>query len=181
MSELARFLDLAWELLAAGVADADHPMRLVALATVDAEGRPQARCVVLRAADRTAAQLDLHTDSATAKVAELARNPEAALLAWSEPDRLQIRANGRVAIETGAAVRPLWDAVPPGSRVSYGTRPAPGSPIAGPYAYDKPADPERFAVLRLTVDRLDLVHLPERHRRARFDRSDGFAGTWLAP
>ena len=181
MSDLVRLLDWGWSLLERGVAEADHPMRLVALATVDAEGRPQARHVVLRAANRAEGWLELHTDLSTPKVAQIRRRPDATILAWSPEDRLQIRAEGRVDIRTGARVAALWQGVPPESRVSYGTRPNPGSPIAGPYDYAKPADPARFAVVRLTVRALDLVHLPDRHRRARYDRADGFAGTWLAP
>lgn len=180
MSELAAFLDQGWALLCAGASRSDHPMSQVALATV-AEGQPQARYVVLRDADRAGGWLEVHTDLVTAKVAQVRERPGAAILAWSPEDRVQVRATGRMTVRSGPDIAHLWDRVPPSSRVSYGTRPKPGTPIPDAHDYDKPADPERFAVLRLTIDSLELLHLPERHRRARFDRADGFAGTWLAP
>jgi len=86
-----------------------------------------------------------------------------------------------VTILTGAAVAEAWARVPDPSRQSYGTRPAPGTPIAVALEYDKPADPASFAVLRCAVQAMDIVHLGPQHRRARFDRADGWAGQWLAP
>ncbi|GGL66073.1 pyridoxamine 5'-phosphate oxidase family protein [Wenxinia marina] len=178
MSDLAAFLAEGWAALEAASRDADDPMRLVALASLGAEG-PQARFVVLRRADARAAELEVHTDSATPKVEELSADPRAALVAWSPERRLQVRATGRVGIRAGTAAE--WALVPAEARVSYGTEPRPGTPIDGAYAYDKPAREERFAVLILHVEAMDLVHLPERHRRARFLRGDGFRGQWLAP
>jgi len=60
-------------------------------------------------------------------------------------------------------------------------RPLPGTPIADAFAYEKPADRARFAVLLCRVTQIDLVHLGTPHRRAGYLASDGFAGSWLAP
>ena len=84
-------------------------------------------------------------------------------------------------ILSGGAVAATWARVPDPSRQSYGTSPAPGTPIAEALAYAKPADPDSFAVLRCAVQAMDIVHLGPQHRRARFDRADGWAGQWLAP
>lgn len=70
---------------------------------------------------------------------------------------------------------------PRASRQSYGTNPAPGLPIASALAYDKRPDAASFAVLRCAIAGMDILHLGTGHRRARFDRADGWAGHWLAP
>lgn len=44
-----------------GVDDRHAPARHPTLATVNSEGKPQARTVVLRAADQRSATLDIHT------------------------------------------------------------------------------------------------------------------------
>ena len=181
MSELRALWSAGWQALARGAAEADHAMHLVALATVAEDGGPAARFVVLRAADPAEAWLEVHTDIETVKVAEVRARGVATILAWDPVSGLQARARARVEIRTGEEVRAQWEAVPPTARVSYGTEPAPGTVIPGPLAYDKPPVFERFAVLRLVVEDLDLVDLNEPHRRAVFSRPDGFAGAWLAP
>jgi pyridoxamine 5'-phosphate oxidase len=145
------------------------------------DGRPQARTVVLRAKDKLAGILDIHTDLQSAKVQELRAKPFAALHVWDTSAHLQVRLEARVEILTGQDVAAIWAGVPEGSKLSYGSTPAPGQPIAQALAYTKRPDPASFAVLRLSVSTIDALHLGSNHRRARFDRINGWAGEWLAP
>ena len=170
-----------WTRLTRGVHDRHAPARHSTLATVTPDGRPQARTVVLRAADKLAATLDIHTNIQSAKVQELRATPFAALHVWDASAHLQLRLEARVTILTGQDVAAIWAGVPAASRLSYGSSPAPGQPIAQALAYSKEPDPSCFAVLRLTVSTTDALHLGPNHRRARFDRTDGWAGEWLAP
>jgi pyridoxamine 5'-phosphate oxidase len=78
-------------------------------------------------------------------------------------------------------VAPIWARVPDPSRQSYGVTPPPGTPIADALAYAKTPDPASFAVLRLTVQEADLLHLGDVHRRAKFTRTGAWAGQWIAP
>jgi pyridoxamine 5'-phosphate oxidase len=67
---------------------------LMALATVDAEGYPRVRHVLLSAHDR--GRLHFHTDERSAKAAQLAANPRAgATIVWPENAR-QLSVSGRV-------------------------------------------------------------------------------------
>lgn len=170
-----------WTRLVRGVGDRRAAARHPTLATVSQTGWPEVRTVVLRAADPVAGTLDVHTDLQSAKVAALRANPRAALHVWDATAHLQTRAEVMVEILTGAAVAAIWARVPDPSRQSYGTRPAPGTPIADALAYAKPADAASFAVLRCAVQAFDVVHLGPHHRRARFERSDSWTGHWLAP
>jgi pyridoxamine 5'-phosphate oxidase len=170
-----------WTRLARGVADRHAPARHPVFATVSPEGMPEARTVVLRAADAAAGTLDIHTDLRSAKVAALRTTPWAALHVWDPSAHLQIRIAAAVSILSGDQVAGIWARVPDPSRQSYGSVPDPGQPIAGSLDYLKQPDPAVFAVLRCTAQSIDAVHLGPRHRRARFDRENGWAGQWLAP
>lgn len=180
-NDLQAFLTQAWQHLGRGVADSRAPARFPTFVTVGPDGTPQARTVALRGASQRAGTLEVHTDIVTDKVTALRHNPVAALHVWVPSSDLQIRVTASVEILTGAAIEAQWEKIPAASRVSYGTQPDPGTPIDHVYAYEKPADRARFAVLACTVTALDLVHLGAQHRRAGYVRKDGFAGTWLAP
>lgn len=175
-------LDQLWEVLETGVAKADAPARRPVLASLSADGGPEARIVVLRKAARDAARLALYTDAWSVKVAEFARDPRAALHVW-EPDlALQIRLRGRVEMISGAATADIWAETPEVSRGNYGVVPAPGTPIEARDAFTRVPDPARLVVLSVDLDHLDAVVLaPDIHRRARYTRADGWRGIWLAP
>ena len=170
-----------WDCLADGVARRDAPARHVTFATVGLDGGPGARTVVLRGADRGDSVVEVHTDLFSAKVAELRRDARAAILIWDGDRQLQMRLSVTVTILSGDAVAAIWARVPDPSRQAYGVTPPPGTPIPDALAYDKRADGATFAVLRCAIDRVDLVHLGAAHRRARFDRADGWAGQWCVP
>lgn len=180
-NDLGAFLTRAWQIIGRGVADRRSPARHPTLATVSPEGRPQARTVVLRAADRPSATLEIHTDTASAKVVALRATPQAELHVWDSRAKIQLRLAADVTICTGAETAAQWDAIPEASRVSYGTTPDPGQVIPHVYAYEKPSCPDRFAVLRFALTSIDIVHLDTRHRRASFTRSSHWSGAWLAP
>lgn len=179
--DLTRLYAEVWLRLIRGVHDRHAPARHPTLATVTTDGRPQARTVVLRAADQSAGTLDIHTDLQSAKMGDLAATPFAALHVWDTSAHLQLRLEARVTLLTGQDVAAIWAGVPAVSRLSYGSSPAPGHPIAQALEYTKASDPAFFAVLRLSVSTIDALHLGPNHRRARFDRRDDWAGEWLAP
>ena len=170
-----------WTLLLRGVKDRHAAARHPTFATMSPDGWPEARTVVLRAADPVAGTLDIHTDLRSAKVAALRGTPRAALHVWDASAHLQTRLTAIVTVLTGDEVAAIWAKVPDPSRQSYGTTPAPGLPIAFDLAYAKEPDAASFAVLRCAVRTIDAVHLGPSHRRARFERASAWAGQWLAP
>ncbi len=175
-------LGRAWQRLDAGTRDDSAPGRLIALATVRADGSAAVRNVVIRRVIEGEARIDIQTDLMSAKVSELRAFPRAELLAWIPDDDLQIRASVHVRVENGPEVDPDWGALAPPARVSYGGAPAPGRPLDDPTTYRETAERDRFARLNCRVTGLDLVHLGATlHRRALFADSDGFAGAWVGP
>ena len=179
--DLSQLYAEVWARLTRGVHDRHAPARHPTLATVTPEGRPRARTVVLRAADKAAASLDIHTDLRSAKIGDVRITPFAAVHVWDASAHLQLRLEAHVTLLTGPEVTAIWAGVPAASRLSYGSTPAPGQRIAHALEYKKVADPDSFVVLQLAVTTIEALHLGPHHRRARFDRSDNWSGTWLAP
>ena len=155
--------------------------RQIGFATTSLSGWPEARTVVLRQADPTAQTLTIHTDIHSSKIKSLRDNPRASILFWDDALRLQLRLQADVVIQTGQSVAKVWAEVPDPSRQSYGTSPAPGTPIAQALDYSKPCLQAAFAVLSCRVVTMDVVHLGAAHRRARFTRDGDWAGQWLSP
>ncbi|TVP71815.1 MAG: pyridoxamine 5'-phosphate oxidase [Rhodobacteraceae bacterium] len=171
----------AWARLGRGVHDRHATARHPTLATVSAEGRPQARTVVLRGVERGSATLQVYTDLQSAKVAELRASPFAAVHVWDSGAHLQIRLQAEVTILSGVASAAIWAQLPQHGRSAYGSAPAPGAPVPAALDYSKTPDPSAFAILSLAVTEVDLLHLGTDHRRARFRRASGWSGEWLVP
>ena len=173
--------DYAWGLIIRGTVDKKSPALHPTFGTVGSKGMPELRTVVLRQANQIAATLEVHTDLKSKKVEELKLSPKVGLHIWFPKNKLQIRLKAISEIKTGETLRKKWDKVPYKSRISYGTRPAPGTPISTSFSYEKPADFERFCVIEIKIEEMDLTHLGTRHTRALFTRESKWSGTWLAP
>jgi len=171
-----------WARLEDGVARPGAPARQLALATAGRTGGAEARMVILRAAERAPAQLVVHTDTLSAKVAELRADPRCTLLLWDPAARLQVRLKAEAGIDTGAVVHADWSRIPPPARRVYGNAPPPGAPMPAPASLTTRPDPDRFAVITFTLSEIDALRLGDDiHHRARFRRHDGWAGSWTAP
>lgn len=171
-----------WQLLANGVAQADDPARLPVLGTVDDTGAPQLRTVALRDAYPSPGILEIHTDILSHKINELRNTPQVSLHIWHPDNLIQLRLSGSALIETADYATQRWDSVPAASRVSYGHRPPPGTPIPHSDAFTCVPIRERFAVVLITLTHIESVSLdPAGHRRAAFSRDDNWAGQWLSP
>lgn len=179
-----------WRLLAAGPALRRNAFHMPALATVDARGWPQVRTVVLRAADPVAGALRFHCDRRSDKAAELAASGIAALHGYDSESKIQIRVSGPATLHTDDALaEAAWAGSMAMSRVCYGADPAPGARLPAGDAYTLP-DPDtaltlgrpNFCAVVVTLARLEFLYLDRRgHRRAAWDRADGWRGVWLAP
>lgn len=158
------------------------PWRTPVLSTLGTDGAPEARTVVLRAVDPEAGTVTVYTDLRSAKVAEIGREPRAALTFWDPAESLQLRLRGTAVILSGADADPIWRALPPHATADYGTVPAPGSEIPEPAQRATTGSISGFAVLVVQAVSLETLHIGrDRHRRARFQKGDRWGGVWLAP
>lgn len=174
-------------LLETGVRDRRSPLHIMNLATVDAEGRPRLRAVVLRAVEPDLRAVCFHTDARSAKAAELAAREHCALSLYDPLAAVQIRIEGQARLHSQDAVASdAWENSTTSARRCYAIEPAPGTVLEAPgdchWTDDAPAR-ERFIRVEVAVERIEWLYLRSSgHRRALFLRNqDHFKGHWLVP
>ncbi|HEY0416913.1 MAG TPA: pyridoxal 5'-phosphate synthase [Gaiellaceae bacterium] len=150
------------------------------LATATADGRPSARCLLLKSAD--ARGFTFFTGTTSRKGRELDANPRAALLFRREG--IQVRVEGRVEQVPPAESDAYWATRPPASRRSaaashqsepIGSRAELEAAVAA--QPEEPARPERWGGYRLVPDTYEFW----RHRDDRLHERHLFrarAGGW---
>ena len=173
--------EYAWGLIIRGTVDKKSPAFHPTFGTVGLKGIPELRTVVLRQANQIAATLEVHTDLKSKKVEELRLSPKVGLHIWFPKNKLQVRIKAISEIKIGNEVKEQWEKTPNISRISYGTLPTPGTIIQSPFAYEKPANFERFCIITVNIEEMDLTHLGVRHTRALFTKKTNWSGSWLAP
>ena len=177
-----------WQELQRATVDRHHEWRTPVLASVDADGLPQARTVVLRRAEADTRALTCFTDARSPKCAELQTRPQAALVFWSQRLGWQLRITARAEVDTdGPAVQAAWERVRQSAAASDYLMPrAPGAPLDGA-ASATASDPHHLAIVRLQVSGIDWLELHrDGHRRGRWDgssteRPEPAGWVWLTP
>lgn len=181
----------AWQQLEQAMDDHAHAFRIMQVATVAADATPNVRSVVLRRVDTIGRSLQFHTDSRSAKAAELRRQSRVALHAYDSRQKLQLRLYGRAGLHqddalTCAARETSSDM----NRFCDSRQPAPGEPLSDPAAVIQAGavdeidfNDDCFMVVSVTIDVLEWLYLhPSGHRRARWHASENdWHGRWLMP
>ena len=187
LDDLGAIHQACWHQLAACTIDKTHAWRVMGLATLDGDAA-DLRSVVLREADVQACTLMFFTDARSPKVAQIAAQPQATLLAWSGALSWQLRLRVRLEVQTsGLAVSSRWARLKlsPAAQDYLSPLP-PGAPLGGaPDPAAPPTTPDRdsrahFAVVLAQVQAMDWLELRAGgHRRALFSGSG--AGQWVTP
>jgi pyridoxamine 5'-phosphate oxidase len=182
------FEDTIWRLLARGAADSKHAFKLFSIATVNADGMPDARTVVLRACDISAKELSFHTDIRSGKIAHIKRQPEVCLLFWHLKQSLQLRIFGKAQVHhLDEKTKEKIASLPPQQIALYGFASKPGSIMeqVSQHAFDETLVVQNFAWVRIGVHTIDALHLGRNgvHTRVQFSyKGDGFANrNYLKP
>jgi pyridoxamine 5'-phosphate oxidase len=168
-----------WSELQRATVDRHHEWRTPVLASTGLDGLPQARTVVLRAADPSASQLVFFTDRRSPKVAELQAAPTAAFVFWSKRLNWQLRVRVNTQVQTeGPLVDAAWARVSQSAAAGDYLAPhAPGSVLNDPV--DHTHGTHHLTVVTAHIDHIDWLELARSgHRRARLVHG---TLTWLAP
>lgn len=164
-----------WQELSTAVHNRQHAFHTFTLATVDEQGFPQARTMVLRGIDREGKTIQFNGDARSPKVSELCENPTVCVLFYGAKEKLQIRACGTVTIHCNDVVsEEAWSKMQRMSRDCYRTPFAPSSEYT-----NSDTDTEllsvsegysNLVVCNLTLSSLEWVSLSsEGHQRVRHD------------
>jgi 3-hydroxyisobutyrate dehydrogenase len=175
-----------WHYLHQGVMRSEDPFHTPVLATIDSEGLPTARTVVLRRVEPAERWVIAHTDMRSPKVDEIRAAGVATWVFYDPQRRLQFRISGPTAIHHhDALANAQWESSKPMSRACYQHAHAPSSTID----LGKPTDPLpdgriNFGVVRTVVERIDwlwLNHAGHRRMACTFDELGKMTARWLAP
>ena len=197
-NDLTQTLENAWLLLEDAVCNRHSPMHTPVLVSTGKNFSARARTVVLQDAVRVTRELRIHTDSRSAKIEELHRQPACQVLAYHPVQKIQIRLDATVSIhQENDIARKIWEKMPLSSRRCYLAQEAPGSRASNPTS-GLPTDLENrvpsaaeseagfccFAAVIIKVEQLEWLYLAAQgHRRAQFDWADDGIVTsrWLVP
>ena len=168
-----------WVELQRATQDRHHEWRTPVLASIGANGLPEARTVVLRRADATLAHLVFYTDSRSPKVGELLATPHSSLVFWSKRLGWQLRVRAHAAVHTsGPQVDEAWERVRQSPAAGdYLAAAAPGAALphlsALPDAQAPPGVQHHLAVVVAQVLLIDWLELARTgHRRAVLTATD---------
>lgn len=193
---LDKALDESWRLMEEGVTNRRHGFHNGVAATIGLDGRPRARTVILRSANRNEHSLVFHTDVRSQKIIELKSDPRLSMHFYDVTSKAQIRIDGVAHLHIeNAFAHQRWDISQAMSRMCYSIQPAPGTPVEHadgysigniettlPQSLNK--DFDNFAAVEVRVTSLEWLFLArEGHRRALFKwtENDRIEQSWLVP
>jgi pyridoxamine 5'-phosphate oxidase len=189
LTDLGEILQLCWLHLRQGTINRKSGFHHPVLATVDAEGRPKSRVVILREAEAARQILRFNADIRTLKWNEISAQPAVSLTFYDVTEKTQLRVEGRARLHTSDAVSRLaWDQSQPMSRIGYCAMPGPGAAIQSPEDFSLPkqnddssAGRAHFGTINVEVSSIEWLYLKVRgNRRALFDLGHNTA-QWLVP
>ena len=174
-----------WMELQRAVNDRHHEWRTPVLATLGADGLPQARTVVLRQVHIQRGQLQIYTDRRSPKVAEMTVTPGVTLAFWSKRLGWQIRVQATTVVQhAGAEVNAVWAKVSQSPAAGdYLSALAPGELVGNPgvtsAAALNDAPTHHLAIVTAQVQSIDWLELARSgHRRALIEAN---SWSWRVP
>lgn len=192
--ELSVTLDMVyqqiWELLRKAVLDGDRPFKTVQVATVDTDGRPDVRTVLLRNANQQESIVCFHTDTRSPKTSHLKREPHVAIAGFAPDLKQQLRIYGTAEVVLDEHLRlQAWNSSEDRTLPAYRTALPPGTLITQPgVAFSRPASDDdafsHFCVIRVHVAQIDWLDesVGNEARRATYVRTAShWDASWIAP
>jgi pyridoxamine 5'-phosphate oxidase len=196
-NELSESLSKAHDIIEAGAMDRRRAAHCPVVATINADGAPSQRVMILREVDWTARTLRFHTDSRSTKVEE-ADGALTSVLFYDPDDKVQLRLGGTGRVHIDEVADAAWDSSTLFARRCYMAETAPGAvvqePVSGLPVWIEGRQPTadeispvrgNFAVLLVHFDSVEWLYLANSgHRRARWlwdDSAQDWLGSWLVP
>lgn len=194
---LDEVLAQCWQMLGRGGVDGKDPFHTPTLVTLDVNGWPAARTVILREVIAAERVLVCHSDVRAAKVEQLQEQDRIVWHLWHPRRRVQLRLRGRATThQDDAFADRQWQATSLSSRLNYSATVAPATHMdsaqAAQSAYtthdqlsevDSEAWRPHFCAIRSEIHDIEYLLLHRAgHRRAHFVwQEEMWQGDWLVP
>lgn len=189
-NDLGGSLQMAWKMIGRATKDRKAAFRTPVLSTQSDEG-PQARVLVLRAAEASRRELVFHTDTRSGKAVELGRDTRISVTFYDAHRKIQLRANGIAQLHTDDMLADQhWQNASPNSLRCF-TGPLPGAPCALPVDHDSSVATHKtvavgrdfFAVITIQIAQLEWLYLHTHgQRRALYQWQDTqWSMQWINP
>ena len=170
-----------WSELQTACSDKQHAWRTPALATIDANGYPCVRTVVLRAVDAASQQMIIYTDRRSPKVLDLLRCKHAEIVFWNPALNWQLRAKAEIDVQTqGNLLDQAWENIKNSSAATdYLRNQLPGAVINHANDTSQTSQEHQLCILAAKVTELDWLELSRSgNRRLRIKNNQT---EWLVP
>jgi pyridoxamine 5'-phosphate oxidase len=189
----------ARDLIEQGATDRRSAAHTPSIATLNRNGLPSQRVMILRHVDWSKRALRFHTDARSAKIEEVRARGEASVLFYLPDAKVQIRLQGvATTLTQGPLLDTAWDTSTPFARRCYMAEEAPGAhsdfPVSGLPDWVEGKQPTlaevgpakaNFAVFLFEFNSIEWLYLANSgHRRARWgwaDEAQSWQGSWLVP
>lgn len=104
MHEQLNEIDTAnWQALSQAALNKEHALRQLVISSVNTEGEPQSRLLILRHADAVSRTLTFHTDIRSPKWQQLQTQNTVSVLAYDTSQSTQLRLSGKVTLYSPTA------------------------------------------------------------------------------
>jgi len=166
--------------LTAALKHKKHPFRFFTLATLQKEGGPNLRTVVLRDFDPDQFLFTLFTDKRSKKVQQLEENPKATGLFYDSNRYIQLVVELEMIEITEDTSQ--FNNLPEPSKKDYTSTLIPGSPLISPQLVKHDFTRPNFTLIRLKGKSFEYLKLKRpNHIRAYFSSVNNWNGVFLAP
>jgi len=185
-NDIAEILAAAWDLMEEGACQRESLAHTPVLSTLDANGCPSSRCMVLRAVNRRERTLFFHTDNRSNKISEISFCSKSSVLFYEPSKKIQLRLQCDLSISTrDFRSKDRWNEMQEMSRLCYKNELPPGEEIDTPDSLVYSGEGfSNFALLEAKVERLEWLYLSSKgNRRALFEwtKSGKEKWAWLVP
>ncbi len=179
--QITQITQSIWSELQNACIEKNHAWRTPVLATVDVNGYPNARTVVLREVDANQQQFIIYTDRRSPKVQDLQHCTSAEIVFWSPTLHWQLRAKTEIAVLTeGTLVEQAWDHIKHSAAATdYLRNQLPGSIIEHTHDTSQTSLEHQLCVLLANVIELDWLELARTGNRRLLVQAN--QANWLVP
>ena len=167
-----------WTWMHTSLKTRNHALRHPTVIT-SAKNIPTARTMVLR--EIMGQTLIFFTDRRSNKVVDITQNTQGCIHAYTSKQRIQVLLYGEFKIIKDDPNMQRWRSIGLNRFSDYGSHSAPGTALITDNIISKECAKENFTVIAFYPNSIELLKLHrERHKRVRWEYSEGSECTWNA-